>query len=175
MNRGALDAFRSSTGYGMGNIQNEEARRRNNMYSTFDSNPYSQRPATPQKGADTASGSTLSGGPTMPQFGGGQNGNPSAWQNQMYRNLSGRSYYGPQTQANIPIPGAPGVPSPQVNVQQPQSVWGAANLPAWAQNVQQYYGNMRNPNRAGSFFGGGRSPSAGGPAEPIGPVPPPEF
>lgn len=141
------------------------------MYSTFDNNAFSQRPSAK---ADVAGGAQLTGaGPTMPSFGSTPN-----WQNQMYRNLSGRQYYGPQTQVNIPIPGAPGVPSPQVNVQQPQTVWGVNNLPAWAQNVQQNYNNMRNPQFARQFFGSGRrfgAGSVGNPAEPIGPVPPPDF
>jgi hypothetical protein len=173
MDRGALDKFRASTGFGMGNVQNENTRRRNDMYSTFDNNAFSQRPAMTGKQDNAGPQLQGAGGPTMPNFGGTPN-----WQNQMYRNLSGRNYYGPQTQVNIPIPGAPGVPSPQVSVQQPQTVWGVNNLPAWAQNVQQNYNNMRNPQYARQFFGQGRrfgTGSVGGPAEPIGPVPPPDF
>ena len=182
MDRGALDKFRASTGFGMGNVQNEDTRRRNDMYSTFDSNQYSQRPSNPATAGVNQINAPSASGPTMPSF----NTTPPHWQLQMYRNLGGRQYYGPgqATPTNpagltgIGVSGAANPANP--SAPSPQSVWGANNLPAWAQNVQQNYNNMRNPQFARQFFGSGRRFGGVSPTDPggggyIGPVPPPEF
>lgn len=152
------------------------------LSSTFDDNQYANKPNPYQ--TDPMEPQTKPAGPTMPQISGAQQqgtgyqrpAQPPAWQQRMYRGLANRQVNGPSIQTNVPIAGMPG-PGPQVSVPNQRPAWGGPNMPQWAQNVNNWYGQMRGP-QSRNFFSQGRMGQAAPPEEPpqpIGPVPPPEY